>query len=415
MIRKLKTKFILLSMIAFSLLLGIIVAGMNLINYHAVVAEADATLSILSLNKGHFPVSGSDGKDEDDHKGRPFPPGMSPELPYESRYFSVLFSQDGKVLLAETSRIVSVDTASAIAYAKTVLLQGKAQGFLDRFRFASYEDEGQTRIIFLDCDRKLSSFRTFLYSSIGMALAGILVVFLIIFFFAGRILRPIAESYEKQKRFITDAGHEIKTPLTIIGTNTDILEMEQGENECLQDIRQQTDRLKSLTNDLVSLARMEEMEEDLSKIEFPLSEVAAETVKPFQKLAAQQGKDFTCHIQPLLSFVGNDEALRRLLSILLDNALKYSPEGGAVSFDLEKQGRTLCLTVTNTTALPVPPESLPHVFDRFYRTDVSRNSETGGHGIGLSIAKSIVMAHKGKIQALAPEEKVFRIRVQLPA
>ena len=177
-----------------------------------------------------------------------------------------------------------------------------------------------------------------------MALSGYLISFFIILFFSGKIVRPVAESHEKQKRFITDAGHEIKTPLTIIKADVDILEMELGENEWLSDIQKQANRLTSLTNDLVYLSRMEETNNSIQMIEFPLSDVVSETASSFQALAQTQGKLFQCNIQPMISFTGNEKALQQLTNILLDNALKYSPTGGTVSITLKgKIKRYSCL------------------------------------------------------------------------
>lgn len=413
MIRKLKIRFITLSMTALVILLTVIVAGMNLINYNAIVSEADSTLSILSQNKGRFPDMNIND-DFDNHKEKPLQHGMSPELPYESRYFSVLLSESEKVILTETSKIASVDSAEAVEYAQSVINRNDIQGFIEQYRFTCYNDSGGKRIIFLDCSRKLDSFRTFLYASLAMTLAGIVFVFFVICFFAGRIIQPIAESYEKQKRFITDASHEIKTPLTIINANADILEMEIGENESLEDIQQQIKRLKSLTNDLVMLTRMEESEDTMQKIEFPLSEVVAEIAQPFHKLAMQQGKKFICKIQPMLSINGNDKAIQKLVSILMDNAFKYSPQGGTVTLNLVRQNKTVYLSIFNTTDTQIKRKNLEHVFDRFYRTDASRNSETGGHGIGLSVAKAIVTAHGGKIQAFSQDGHSFQITAALP-
>ena len=223
------------------------------------------------------------------------------------------------------------------------------------------------------------------------------------------------ESYEKQKRFITDAGHEIKTPLTIISANVDILEMELEDNESLQDIRNETKRLRSLTEELVELARMEESEAGIQKIEFPISEVVEETAKPFVNLAASQKKEIQFDIQPLLTIKGDSGKVKKLVNIFLDNAMKYSPEGGKILLKLNKQNRSICLSVYNTTENKVEREQLSHVFDRFYRTDTSRNSETGGHGIGLSIAKAIVNAHGGKITAQTEDEKSFLIMAVFPA
>lgn len=408
MIRRLKTKFIALAMAAICVLLAVIVVGMNLINYNAVVAEADSTLSILSQNRGSFPNPMND-------RGDRFLFHMSPELPYESRYFSVLFDGSGSVILTDTGKIAAVDSASAVEYAYKAMQSRRPQGFIGNFRYQRSDENGHTRIIFLDCGRKLDSFYTFLYASLAMTLAGIIIVFFVIFFFAGKIVRPIAQSHEKQKRFITDAGHEIKTPLTIIRANVDILEMEFGErNECLEDIQLQTQRLTQLTNDLVLLARMEESENNMQMIDFPVSEIVAEEVMPFRTLAQTQDKQFICDIQPTLTMNGNAKAIRQLVSLLMDNALKYSPARGTISVTMEQSGKSISLTVYNTTEEAISREDLNHVFDRFYRADASRNSESGGYGIGLSVAKAIVTAHAGKIQASTTDGHSFQINVTLP-
>lgn len=430
MIRKLKIKFIALSMTALIALLAVIVSGMNLISYKAVVSDADFTLSILSQNKGRFPdikkddyidddsddsddIDDIDDIDDDDMRKKPQFKGMSPELPFESRYFSVVLTESGEMVLTETSKIASVTPSEAVDYAKRVINR-KSSGFIGSFRYTVSADGGNKRIIFLDCSRKLDSFNTFLSASIIMSLIGIAVVFLIICFFAGRIIRPIAESYEKQKRFITDAGHEIKTPLTVINANADLLKMDLGENECITDIQQQTEQLKSLTEDLVTLARMEETETKIQKIDFPISEVVEDAAKPFYNVALQQDKRLVCEIQPMLSVNGNGAAIQKLICILLDNALKYSPSGSEITLSLAKRGKSVLLTVSNQTVSPIEPQSLSHIFDRFYRTDESRNSQTGGHGIGLSIAKSIVTAHGGKINAQSKDGGTFTITAALP-
>ncbi len=410
MIKKLKIKFILLSMTSLFVLLSAIITGMNLINYNSIVAEADKTLSILSQNKGAFPGIGN-GKNE---KREPPPPNMSPELPYESRYFSVLLDGSGNIIQTETSRIAAINSSAAIEYAEAVFTGNAAKGFVADFRFITNAEGDRIRIVFLDCGRKLDAFRSFLLVSAGMALAGFAIVFLVISFAAGRIIRPIAESYKKQKRFITDAGHEIKTPLTIINANVDLLELDLGQNECLADIQQQTKRLTSLTNDLVLLARMEEAQNAMQMIDFPVSEVVADTTASFKTLAGSQGKELVCDIEPLLSIRGNDKAIQQLISILLDNAVKYSPQGGTIFLKMARQSKSLYIAVSNLTEIEITRENLAHVFDRFYRMDASHNSQTGGHGIGLSVAKAIVAAHSGKIQAWTQNGHSFQITVTLP-
>ncbi|MBO5460883.1 MAG: HAMP domain-containing histidine kinase [Ruminococcus sp.] len=407
MIKKLQIKFIILSMTSLLVLITAIILGMNVINYNSVVNEADEVLNILSDNKGHFPKGGEkpDGQ---------MPPNMSPEIPYESRYFSVLLDTSGSLIQTETSRIISVDSSKAVEYANAALEEESDRGFIDNFRYDKKTDGEVVRIVFLDCGRRMDAFLNFLFVSLGISLAGYLIVFLVISFFSGKIIRPIAESYEKQKRFITDAGHEIKTPLTIINADADVLEMEVGENEWLDDIKRQAKRLTGLTNDLVYLARMEESKDTMQHIEFPVSDVISETTASFQTLAMTQNKEFVSEIQPMISMKGDEKAIGQLTAILLDNALKYSPENGKVSLVFKKQSRQLILSVQNTTAASIPQKNLQVLFERFYRGDSSRNSKTGGYGIGLSIAKAIVSAHNGKIQAMALEENSLKFVVTFP-
>lgn len=248
-----------------------------------------------------------------------------------------------------------------------------------------------------------------------IALGGLAAVLILLLLLSKRIVRPVAESYEKQKQFITDAGHELKTPLTIIGADADLAEMECGENQWIQDIRRQTQRLTELTQDLIYLSRVEEEGLSLQSIDFPLSDVAEEMAHSFLPLAQNQGKRLEIAVQPMLSFRGDEKSIRQPCSILLDNALKYSPQEGELLFRLEKQGKNILLSVSNTTSQPIKKEELCHLFDRFYRTDPSRNSQTGGYGLGLSIARSIVTAHKGKIRAESPQESVLTIQVTLPS
>lgn len=401
MIRKLKRKFVLLSMTSLLVLLAVIVAGMNLLNYRSVVEEADAILSVLSQNKGMFP-------DADDRPDRKFPPRFSPETPYESRFFSVFYDGAGRAVNADVRKIASISQEDAVSLADGVLEKDRLTGFAGSYRYMVDSAPGGTRVTFLDCGRRLDAFRQFLISSAFMSALGFGAVFTVLLILSGRIIRPIAEAYEKQKRFITDAGHEIKTPLTIINANADILELELGgENESLADIKGQTQRLKSLTEDLVMLSRMEEAEDKLLKIEFPVSDVVLEAAGEFRALAESENKEFICEIEPMLTLNGNDKSIRQLVSIFLDNALKYSPEGSKIKLTLARQGRTIRLSVSNAANFDLDPAQLERVFDRFYRTDSSRNSETGGHGIGLSVAKAIVTAHGGKIAAAVEGEKTF--------
>lgn len=413
MIRKLRIKLILASMLSLVLVLTVIFGVVGILNYRKIITDADSILAILEENDGTFPGFRPEKGDLPPMEEPPKENGrFSPELPYESRYFSVFFTEDGTVVSVNTGKIAAVDTTTAIEYAQKVLSGGHTQGFLGDYRYTAYMAGEETHVIFLDYSREMGSFRTFLFTSLGVGVAGLLAVLLLLILLSRRIVKPFSETYEKQKQFITDAGHELKTPLTIIDADAEVLEMDLGENEWLTDIQVQTKRLAELTNNLILLSRMEEQPQ-VEQIEFPISDLVEETVETFQTLARTHNKTLSCQIQPMLSMSGDETSIRQLVTILLDNAIKYSQDGGQIQVGLKKQKNTLCLSVFNTVE-SMPKESLAHLFDRFYRADKSRNSKTGGYGLGLSIALAIVNAHKGKIVASTQDEASLLITATFP-
>ncbi len=439
MIAKLRRRFILLSSLSLFALLLIILAAMNVMNFRSVTASADRELEILAGNRGTFPVfleeppekpeapgeepEGS-RKDEGETDPAPHRGGKaffgifdregSAERPYQSRFFSVLLKEDGTVRSTDISRIASVTETEAGTYAREVFDSGRTRGFRGDFRYMTAGEDGCVRVVFLDCSQELTQAKRFFLYGALVSLAGFLVVFLVLFLISGRIIRPIAEAYEKQKQFITDAGHEIRTPLSIIRVNTDVLEMEHGTSESLDDIRHEVDRLTQLTKDLVSLSRMEEEGQSLPMIDFPLSDVLKDTAEPFRTLFESEGKTLRTEIQPGLSVKGSESAVRQLTSILLDNARKYSPEASQSVLKLTRTGGHCLLSVSNPSVTAVSAGDLSRVFDRFYRTDSSRNSQTGGNGIGLSIARAIAEAHGARIRASTSDGSDFTVTVTFP-
>ncbi len=392
-------------------LLIIIVGSSNLLSYHKVVDNADTILLTLADNEGKFPMM-MDKEEPPPDKIKEFPKGFSRETPYESRYFTVTMSAEGEIIKTNTERIATVDQDDAADIAEDVWERKSSTGFEDNFRYIKKQQGSNYLLVFLDCERNLSTFYTGLLFNCLISFVGFLVVFIIVLLCSKRIVKPVSESYEKQKQFISVAGHEIRTPLTIIDADTEVLMMDIGENEWITDIRNQTPRLAALTNDLISLSRMEEQKAQFQMIDFPLSDLVGETVQSFQLLAQNAGKTIATNIQPMLSYCGDSNALRQLVGILLDNAIKYAGEEGVITLSLEKKNHSIILSVRNTSE-PVTEEQLSQFFERFYRTEKSRNSNTGGYGLGLSIAKAIVAAHKGKITAQAPDEKSVVITVTL--
>ena len=418
MIRRLQKKFIIIAVLSVFIVLLILIGTINIINYRNMVTEADSTLEILAAYKGYFPMQfrnmfrtdpqGWEGTGSLGHRS------MTAELPYQTRYFTAFFNSDGKLYHINMENIASIDGSGAITLAQKTFETGKVKGFAGDYRFSRCSIDDEYMLIFLNIHRETETVRSFLLASAAISFVGLLAVTLLLTVLSGRIVKPIADSYEKQKQFITDAGHELKTPITIINADADVLETEIEQNEWLDDIRKQTDRLASLTSDLIYLSKMAEDGSGLTTTDFSISDLVSGTVQSFQAVALSQEKTLATEIQPGLIMTGDEKSIGKLVSILLDNACKYSPEGGKISASLERTGKTLLLTVFNT-AENITPGSADMLFERFYRADSSRNSESGGFGLGLAVAKAVTEAHKGKIHAFSEDGASLTVKAEFPA
>lgn len=403
MIERLRRKFIIISMLSVIAVLGVIISVSNVSNYLKIDRDTDALLEFIILNGGRFPKQGKNMKDHG---------GMSPEAPFSTRFFTVNLDPYGTAETIDTGKIAAVTTKEAREYADLAFHKGKESGFLGIYKYKSEKTDRGMMFVFLDCRKEFETFQGFLKNSLLVSLLGIISVFILVVIFSKRAVKPVAESYEKQKRFITDASHEIKTPLTIIDANTEVLELDYGENEWTKSIRSQIKRLAQLTGDLVCLAKMDEESKKLLMTEFSLSDTVQESAEPFTAFARMEGKDLSLSVERNISYVGNEQAVRQLVSILLDNGVKYALPESEIKVTLKKQGKYRCFMVDNQ-AEALTQGNLDILFERFYRRDESRNSQTGGHGIGLSIAKAIVLKHKGKIKAESPDGKSIVITVLL--
>lgn len=406
MIRRLRRKFIVITMCSILIVLGGIIGGINIANYISINQRADERLSLLAENQGRFPRQGGEPEK------KPLPPDMSPEAPFETRYFTVVLDGENKAVSADIGRIAAVSRQTAEEYAAALHEKGKTEGFKGQYKYRAVTAEEGTMYVFLDCGRELSTFYSFLAMSILISVSGLLLVFVLVLFFSRLAVRPFAESFEKQKRFITDASHEIKTPLTIIDANTEVLEIENGENEWTEGIKGQVRRLAALTEKLVFLSRMDEEHTKLQTEEFSISDAASETVQSFEAVAEMRGRELKAEIPQGIMYWGDEAMIRQMLSLLLDNAVKYSDEKGVIELCLRKPDKHVEIILRNTVT-EIRQGNLDILFERFYRPDSSRNSETGGYGIGLSAAKAIVTAHKGKIHARSEDGRSIEFRIVL--
>ena len=409
MIYSLQKKFVTICGIALSSLLVIIFLLIGIFSTVQLNSVMDQLTDRISSNGGRFPNKLDSGRLNKDEK-RPFMGFITEETRFSTRYFSATFDSDGNLLSVNTESISSVNEAEAAEYGIKALKKSRERGWISSFRYKAVSTNGSTTVTFVDASMNISMTFSTVLTVCGVLFASFLAVFLLILFFSKRAVKPIAESYEKQNRFITDANHELKTPLTLILANLDIIESEIGENEWINDIRCEGERMSALVNQLVALTKMDEDKNNLPTERFDISAVLSEVCDDFFALAEQKSKSLTVNLQGGLFYTGDKNALRHLFSILLDNAVKYCDENGVISVVL-KGGKHLTVSVENTYSA-VDSAELDKLFDRFYRSDKSR-AYNGGFGIGLSLAKAIVQKHKGKIFAYKKDSEHIGFKVIL--
>ncbi len=420
MLNKLRRKFIAIAMLSVSIVLIAIVGTINIANYITTNQALDARLALIADNGGTFPdmTPGDSGKKLEPKTDQPpamndlQKHGISQESPFDTRYFTVTIASDGTVESVDTGKIASISAGTAEEYAAELWKKGKKKGFFADYKYLATDSDGTTMYVFLNCQREISTIRTYVLTSVGTGALGLVIVFVMIYFFSGKVLKPVSESYEKQKRFITDASHEIKTPLTIIDANTEVIEMMEGENEWTQSTRKQIARLTSLTEKLVFLSRMDEEGTKLEKVSFSLSDAVLDAAEAFRSVAKTKGKQFEINVAEHVEYIGDEKNIRQMISLLLDNAMKYSSDQGIIRIALKTSGKNKIITVWNTTD-QIEKGKLDMLFERFYRMDASHNSRTGGFGIGLSVVYAIVKAHKGRISAKSEDGKSILFTVAL--
>ncbi len=340
-----------------------------------------------------------------------FPGFFTEETPYSTRFFLVRVDESGEFMGENLQAIFAVGSEAAREYAKEALGRGKARGWADHYRYKVVDEEEGKLVVFVDGGMNRYATETTVFISATVLLGSLLIVMLLILLLSKRAVRPMAESYEKQKQFVTDANHELKTPLTLILTNLDILESELGRSEWIDDIRSEGRRMSGLVEQLTALSRLDEEGDTMAAECFSLSDVCGDSVSEFYALAESKGLCLTSRIQQDLSCYGDEAAIRRLLAILLDNAVKYCDREGSISLVAERKWHTQ-MVVENSFSR-VDALELERLFDRFYRADKARTAGNS-FGIGLSLAKSIAEKHHGDIKAYkaGPGRIGFRVTIR---
>lgn len=410
MIAMLQKKFIKTAMLAITILLLVLLGAINIINYYSMEDQTDRLLMMLyekTENKDipPRPILPREGLED------LFRPHISEDNALSARYFSVVFDTKGTILHSDVSHIAAVSRAEAESYAVNVLEKKSFYGKVDDYKYCITPTPTGYTAIFLQITPQITGFLRIVVLSIGVGFLCWCGMLLLVVALSKRTIRPIAINFEKQKQFVTNAGHEIKTPLSIILSNTEALELYQGESKWSQNIRTQTIRLNGLMQQLLLLAKMDETDSlQMTKQELSVSQLLQQTIDSFYAPAQLRQIQIQTEIQPDIKLIGNAEYLSQLFSILLDNALKYTNAAGNIFVSLSKNENGICLQQSNTCET-LEEIDTSRLFDRFYRADCARTQKSGGYGIGLSIAYAIVQAHHGKIQAQIqePNQIVFTI------
>ena len=409
MIRTLRRKFIAIAMLSLLGTLIVLCGAIAVGNAYVAEGRADRVIELLYENAGEFPAP---------PEARPDPSRVpdfqvTQETPFETRYFIVGLTDRQEVRFVDTDHIAALDRQTVVECISDILADGGSRGYVDYYRFGIFENpEGGSTVIVLDCFLQLQSAYNMLRVTLLVAAACALIVFALLAFFSRRAIRPFAENLERQRQFVTDASHELKTPLAILSADLGMLEEALPEDRWLRSAQGQVSRLEKLIRNLVELARTEESVKDEAVTAFSLSDAAEASAEAFVPLAEAAGKALIPEITPGVEVEGVENDLFRLFSILLDNGVKYCDPGGTILLSVTRRGRSACILASNPCE-DLDPGQLPRYFDRFYRADSSRARSTGGYGIGLSTAKAIVARHHGRI-TVRYERGVITFLVTLP-
>lgn len=421
MIKRLRRKFIIMATIGVLVVLGGALGLINTIAYMRMNQQVMSVLTYIIHNNGAVPqkIGGDDGSFFSD----PSWTEETPEFAYQIRFFSVLVNASGYAEKIDIQHIASFSEKEAIDYARTTVAEarenGTKQGFFKKNR-ASYaymikpNDDGSFLIVILDCTRDVAAVASFMRYSLWFGLGCVILYVIILAAMCNVAIRPFVRNMENQKRFITNAGHELKTPIAIISANAEAIEMLNGQSQWTDSILKQVRRLSNLIQDLIMLSKMgERFQVDLVITDVNLSETVHAVADSFQQLAIDAEKTLTTAIADGIHVKGDSKCLYELVNILVDNAVKYCDDKGTIDVSLRRGrlGKGAVVAVTNTYADGANVD-YSRFFERFYRGDTSHNSQKAGYGIGLSMAEELTKLMGGKINVSYKGQRItFTVRL----
>ena len=415
MIKKLRLRFIISALLSILFVLSATIVAINVSNYLKTENESIRTLNMIAENeqKDVTDPGGGGGGTWGGYGGNR--PPRENDTRNQEHYFIVMFSTEGDIIYSNYSHIFTIEDEAAQNLAIQVYQGKKTQGKHGKLRYkkenATYSTNGPMPyqynyvfVTFVDISERTKAFDEFLKNSIIISSVSFAVIAALIIMSSHIVFKTSEESYKKQKAFITNASHELKTPLTIINTDVEILKMDNGDNEWIDSINDQVRRLTTMTNQLVTLSKLDENSLDNYPLtNISLTELAKESINAFTATFEKNGFHFTSIVEDDLTIKGNRYLINELFYILMDNALKYAKTKGDIELIVKKNRNKAEINFSNDIEDTEIDANL--LFERFYRSPQVSKKE--GSGIGLSIAKEIVDLHKAKISASIKNSKIY--------
>lgn len=403
MFKSLRRKFVATSVASVAVVIILMASTLNFINYYKMGQRVDDSLYEASKSSALVTIF-SDGEED-----MIVTKNTASKTPNNNGFSIAKIDENKNVIRSYRDDVLIKGKDDLQKLVTDAVNESSTSGYVGTYRYLKVNNDAGNLVLLLNTQRDLDSFHAFMRNSIIVSSIVILSVFILLVLISKKVIAPIQQSYQKQKQFITDASHELKTPLAIIRSNTDVLELENGDSKWTKNIQNQVDRLTSLVNSLVVFSRMEE-KDTVEKAKFNLSESLHARIDDFEELASFQKKHIIADIDNNIYYRGEQQAIVQLMDILLENAIKYATKETNINVTLKKNKKYAMMKISNQAN--VKKGDLRKVFDRFYRLDESRNSTVKGYGIGLSMAKLIAEKHKEVIKAYAPEDGIFKIEVR---